>query len=257
MPARLALLLVAAACWDAWRLLAGRVADMSGALLVLALLGALAWGRRRAEVDARVPPGLLTLALLGYALASLAGSPLLQIGVAVAATTLVAWHGTDRRLPRLPLVGLALLALPVVPTLDFLLAWPMRRVSALLTAGLLRLNGVAVDVEGVALVWQGRLLLFDGPCSGVRMLWASLVLASVLALAGRFAPWRYAQALVLASGIAVAGNALRAASLFYLENGFVAPLAGPVAHEAVGLMAFVLLAVATMAALRGRRWRTA
>jgi exosortase len=248
------LLLVAAACWDGWRLLAGRIEDVTGAALVVALLVGLAWGWRRA--GASVPGWLIAVSLAAYAAAAATGPALLQIGAMVTAVTLMIWHGTGRQLPRLPLIGLVLLALPILPTLDFLLAYPLRRISAVLTVGLLRMNGVAVDVQGVALEWQGRLLLFDGPCSGIRMLWAALVLASVLALAGRFGPWRYARALGMAVTIAVAGNALRAASLFYLENGFVAPLQGPVAHEAVGLLAFALLGVATIAAAKPR-WRIA
>jgi len=251
MPGRWALGLLALACWDGWRLLAGRIEDASGAALALALLAGLGWGWWRAED--RVPEGLVAGSLALYAVATVSGPVLLQIGVMVTAVTLLIWHATGRRSPRLPVIGLVLLALPILPTLDFLLAYPLRRVSAVLTVGLLRLNGVAVDVEGVALDWQGKLLLFDGPCSGIRMLWAALVLASVLAVAGRFGPWRYARALGLAVAIAVAGNALRAASLFYLENGFVAPLRGPVAHEAVGVMAFAMLGLATIALVRPRR----
>lgn len=253
MEKRWAMALVGAACWDAWRLLAGRVEDASGAVLLAVLAGVLAWIARRSE--GRVPGWLIVGSLLVYAVAAVTGPALFQIGVAVAAVTLVAAQGGA--LPRLPLVGLAMLAMPVLPTLDFLLAWPLRRVSAVLTAGLLRLNGMAVDVEGVALEWQGKLLLFDGACSGIRMLWAALLLASVLALAGRFTPLAYVRALAIAVAIAVAGNALRAASLFYLENGFVAPLQGPVAHEAVGVLAFAMLGVATVALLGPRQWRTA
>lgn len=252
MEKRWATALIAAACWDGWRLLVGRVEDASGAVLLAVLAGVLVWIARGAA--GRVPGWLVAGSLAVYAVA-VTGPALLQIGAAVAAMALVAGHGSG--LPRLPLTGLAMLALPVLPTLDFLLAWPLRRISVVLTAGLLRLNGMAVDVQGVALEWQGKLLLFDGPCSGIRMLWAALLLASVLALAGRFGPLAYARALAIAVGIAVLGNALRAASLFYLENGFIPQLQGPVAHEAVGVLAFAMLGVATVAVLGRRQWRIA
>jgi exosortase/archaeosortase family protein len=45
-----------------------------------------------------------------------------------------------------------------------------------------------------------------------------------------------------AIGVAVVGNALRAASLFYVESGFVPMIHGPLAHEVVGLAAFGLVA---------------
>jgi exosortase/archaeosortase family protein len=74
------------------------------------------------------------------------------------------------------------------------------------------------------------------------MLWAALLLVSAIALAARLAPLPYARALILAIGLTIFGNALRAASLFYLENGFVPQLRGVVAHEAVGIAAFIIVA---------------
>jgi exosortase/archaeosortase family protein len=78
------------------------------------------------------------------------------------------------------------------------------------------------------------------------MLWAALLLASLVALIRRLGPWRYAQLCLLAIAVAVLGNGLRAASLFYLETGFLMPLQGPVIHEIVGLAAFLFLAVALL-----------
>ncbi|MES2339163.1 MAG: archaeosortase/exosortase family protein [Pseudomonadota bacterium] len=240
---RTALAMVMLACWDAWRLLAARIDDATTAALVLALVGVIAW--RFAVSRAPVPTGLIVVALLGYALACMTGPALLQIGAAAGALVLVGFRGSG--LPRLPIAGLAVLLLPVLPTLDFLLAYPLRRASAAITVALLRMNGVEVTLNGIALEWQGQSLLFDGPCSGVRMLWAALVLASIAALVGRHRPPAYARTLAVATFIAVAGNALRAASLFYLENGYVDRLQGPVAHQAVGVLAFVMVAVAVLA----------
>lgn len=256
MRARFALPLVAIVCWDAWRLLAMRASDLTSAVLVIALVAAAigAWRRMR---DGRVPGMLLVTLLAGNAIAAVTGPPMLQIGAAAATCAIIAWYGSDRSLPRAPLIGIVLLALPVLPSFDFLLAWPMRRISAEITALLLQLNGFAVEVRGVALEWRGEQLLFDGPCSGVRMLWAALLLASALALVERFGPWRHAQVVAAAICIAIAGNALRAASLFYLETGMFAPLEGPVVHEIVGLMAFALLAAATLAVVWRRKWRMA
>lgn len=252
MPARLALLLALGACWDAWRLLAGRIDDAASAAPIAAFVAALAWRMARAEKPAPVPRAQLGALLLLYLIASLTGPALVQIGAASALVATLAWHGCGRSLPRLPMIGLALLMLPILPTLDFLLAYPLRRVSGMLTVALLRLNGISVSLEGIALEWHGRLLLFDGACSGVRMLWASLILASLIALVHGFGPWRYVRTLAVAAAIAVAGNGLRAASLFYLEHGYAAPLGGPVAHEAVGMMAFVLLAAAILMAVPRR-----
>lgn len=246
---RLALLLVPCLFWDAWRLLAGRYGDGLSALpLALVGLAAAAPALRRiaAGTAAPVPLAWLSLALAGYVAAALAGPALPGTAVAVVAVALLLRRIAGGALPWPPLVGLALLALPVLPSLDFYLAYPMRRAGAALAAALLRLNGIAVGVEGVALSWNGSLLLFDAACSGVRMLWAGLFLVSAVGLAAGFGLRRYVLAVAVAAAIAIAGNAVRAASLFYVENGFAGPLQGPVAHEAVGLVSFLLLALAIL-----------
>lgn len=251
IPARTALVLLAVACWDAWRLLAGRATDPAELLLIGVLGGGFAWRIWRPGTrQVRALP--LAAMLAAYAIACITGPALLQIGVAAAATLMAATVGT--RLPRLPMLGLATLLLPVLPTLDFLLAYPLRIVSAAITVGLLRANGLDVGQNGIALEWQGQSLLFDGPCSGVRMLWAALVLASIVALAGQQGPFGYARSLLIAMTVAVFGNALRAASLFYVEHGQVEQLRGDAAHEAIGVIAFALVAVGLLAALRPQ-WR--
>ena len=247
MPVRIALAVVLVACWDAWRLLAGRVEDAAGATMLLVLLGGLGWRLWRMRPGTRISAPMLAGLLVAYAVATWTGPALLQIGTAVMAVTILLW-GDARPAQRWPVIGAALLALPILPTLDFLLAYPLRRISVLITAALLRMNGMGVSVEGVALDWHGQRLLFDGPCSGVKMLWAALMLASLIAFAQGAGLLRYAGLLAIAVAAAVVGNALRAASLFYIENGFIAPLQGPVAHEAVGIAAFAMLALAILAA---------
>jgi len=247
MPVRIALAVVLVACWDAWRLLAGRVEDAAGATMLLVLLGGLGWRLWRMRPGTRISAPMLAGLLVAYAVATWTGPALLQIGTAVMAVTILLW-GDARPAQRWPVIGAALLALPILPTLDFLLAYPLRRISVLITAALLRMNGMGVSVEGVALDWHGQRLLFDGPCSGVKMLWAALMLASLIAFAQGAGLLRYAGLLAIAVAAAVVGNALRAASLFYIQNGFIAPLQGPVAHEAVGIAAFAMLALAILAA---------
>ncbi|HEU0097654.1 MAG TPA: archaeosortase/exosortase family protein [Allosphingosinicella sp.] len=253
---RLALAVTPLLFWDAWRLLAGRFGDGLSAV-PLALVGlavAAPAVRRIAAGEARpVPLRWLSFALAGYVAATLAGPALPGAAVAVVAVALLCRHVAAGALPWPPLVGLALLALPVLPSLDFYLAYPMRLAGSALAAAMLRLNGMAVGVEGVALSWNGSLLLFDGACSGVRMLWAALFLVSAVALAAGFGFCRYAGAIGIAAAIAIAGNAIRASSLFYLENGLAGPLRGPVAHEAVGLVSFLMLALATLFCVAPRR----
>lgn len=243
MRPHVAALLVAVACWDAWRLLVVRIDDERAAITALILAGFVAHLAWRAG-DEPVRPAPIAAALAVVAVAAWTGPALLRIGGAVAALLFALW---PRERSPWPALALALLALPVLPTLDFLLAYPLRRASALLSAGMLRMHGFDVGVDGVALAWGRERLLFDGPCSGVRMLWAALLLASLIAFARGHGPGRFALLLAGAGLLALVGNALRAAALFYLETGFAPRLAGPAAHEAVGLAAFAIVAAATLA----------
>ena len=245
IPARIAAAIVLTGGWRAVELLAGRLEGV-GLVTSLALAGGLAWGLARARHS--LSGSHLAATLLGMAGAGATGVALLQMGATVAALLLCAMPR-----PQWSLLSLAVLALPVLPTLDVLLAWPLRRISALITVAMLRLNGVGVGLEGVALEWHGQQLLFDGPCSGIRMLWAMLVLGSLIGFVHQLSAWRLALLLGLAVVAAVLGNALRAASLFYLESGFVPALSGPVVHEAVGLAAFAIVGCATLAMLAGPR----
>jgi exosortase/archaeosortase family protein len=245
-----ALLLLGVACWDAWRLLAGRLEEPASMVLVGAALIALRCVGR-ADRAAHISKHRVAALLILYTAGTVTGPALLQIGVAVAGCAFVAVQGAPRSLPRLPILVAALLALPILPTMDFLLAYPLRRASATMTVSLLQMNGLSVRLQGVALDWHGRLIQFDAPCSGVRMLWAALMLASLVAIAVRFTAPRYALLLAVALAAALIGNALRAASLFYLESGLVTP-GLPWAHEAVGLVAFVFIAGAIVASSRSR-----
>ncbi len=243
IQARYAVLLLAAAYWDAWRLLIGRIGDGAAAIPILILLVGFAIAWIKLTTDRRVPAILVGIVLAAFIIVSIWGTAMIKIGVALIAIMMVVHRGFGGKRPPFAAIGVGLMALPILPSLDFYLAWPMRQLSATLTAGLLRLNGFSVHVEGVAIAWQDQLLLFDGPCSGIRMLWAALLLTSILSLIGRIGAWRYGAALVITAVLAIFANALRAASLFYLETGFVPRMEGPVFHELVGISSFVMLGV--------------
>ncbi|MES2055183.1 MAG: exosortase/archaeosortase family protein [Pseudomonadota bacterium] len=251
-----ALALAALAFWDAGRLLAGRLGDGLTWLPLTLVVATLSWPviRKTRKGCARpVSPVLLCTLFSIYCLAALTAPSLVRIGIAVTGLVLILRDAAGDDLPAAPAIGLGVLALPVLPSLEFFLAYPLRLVSAMLTATLLRLGGINVGVEGVALDWHGDRLLFDAACAGVRMLWAALLLVSAIAIAARFTPMRYARALGLAVMLTIAANALRAASLFYVENGFVPQLSGPFTHEAVGIAAFVMSAAALTTMVAPRR----
>jgi exosortase/archaeosortase family protein len=138
---------------------------------------------------------------------------------------------------------LVLLALPALPTAQFVLGYPLRAAAGEVAASLLGLAGFAVVREGVALRWGERLAAIDAPCSGVNMLWTALLLVLVLAALGRLSARRTALLAGSAAVLAVAGNGLRAASLFLVESGALPlplRLPGATLHAALGVVAFAL-----------------
>jgi exosortase len=248
----LALAAVALSCWSAWLELAARVDGVAAALPLVLVLGALAAPCvTRAEMRrVALPP--LTLLLCVYVIAVLIAPPIFSIAPAFLAVCRVLHGAGQEGTPRASFYGLVLLALPVLPTLEFYTAYPVRLAAIEASATLLRMNGIAVGVEGLALRFGTQLIQFDAPCSGVRMLWTCWFLASALAYLHRFTAWRYARALVLATLFAVAGNIVRATSLFYVEAGILDTTAAAWLHTAVGLAAFAMTAALLLAVLEPR-----
>jgi exosortase/archaeosortase family protein len=253
MNPALALLLTGAACWHAWRELAARIngpADLLPLLLVLAALCVPLMTRAARLCPVRLLPLSVLSAL--YSIAVITAPPIFCIAPAVLAICYCLYAASQDGLPRSSFLGLVLLALPILPTLEFYTAYPVRLAAIEATATLLRMNGLAVGVEGLALRFDASLIQFDAPCSGVRTLWTCWFLTSALAHLYHFAWWRYALALMLATLFAVAGNILRATSLFYVEADLLHFGQFPGLHEAIGLAAFVMTAVLLFAALRPR-----
>lgn len=249
----LALAAVVVACWSAWIELTARIDGTEAALPLVLVLGALAApcltgaGRRR-----QVSLLPLSLLLAAYGVAVLMAPPIFAIAPAFLAVCRILHDAGQDGVPRASFYGLVLLALPVLPTLEFYTAYPVRLAAIEASATLLRLNGIAVGVEGLALRFGGELIQFDAPCSGVRMLWTCWFLASALAYLYRFTTWRYALALALATLFAVAGNIVRATSLFYVESGILEVRDAAWLHAAVGLAAFTMTALLLLAVLRPR-----
>jgi exosortase/archaeosortase family protein len=265
------------ACWPVWRWLAERMgsdhselvgllppllAAALGARRSLAVLGArrslavVQPGERRsvgahnlAEGDSApspspstppafpwplaLPIALLFFYALSYGL--LLPLPRAMLAMTVLAATISAlWLGGRLHLA---LWGLLLLGLPVIPSLQFYLGYPLRALVAQVAAPLLRGAGFHVLPAGACLRWGSDLIAIDAPCSGVKMLWAGGVLVIALALAWRLSAGRTVQAILGALVLLLVGNAVRAAALFFPETGVVA-LPGWT-HEAVGMIVFL------------------
>src|SRR5215831_4358253 len=249
--------LVLAATWDAWRWYVLRVWDSpeeaASLVLTVVFLGALGLARRRNEA---VPLPLIPVALLlaAFAVSYLVLPPIARAAIAVAATLYCCHVAAFRERPPVAFWGLVALALPVVPSLQFMLGYPMRLVSAALTVALLQAHGLAVTRQGTFLLWRDELIQFDAPCSGVSMLWAGLLLTLMGCVLFRLGIIKVMVAVALSLVLAIACNVLRATSLFYVEAGLL-PHAQAWWHEAIGIAAFTLSAAVTLwllSRLRGR-----
>ncbi len=229
----------AAATWPVWDWYVRRTLDPSDepwglvalvALIVVVTSGSRAW----AERPRLVRPALL----LGLYAVSLPFAPMLVSAVLAVAALLATVEACRPGSAARPAVwGLALLSLPLLPSVQFYLGYPLRLAATHLAAAWLHLSGLPAVAQGTMLVADGVAVAVDAPCSGVRMLWASLFLACLLGCV-RAVPGLRLMGIAIAA--AIAGNTLRAAGLFYVETS---PLGFPTwAHDAVGGACFALTA---------------
>lgn len=228
-----------------WRWYAGRISDGSDepwGLLALATLAA-GFALTKPEPASRPRSLWAPVALtLTYAVLFPVLPELLRAALAMAALTCcvsVLRLGTAFHTAAL---GMSLLSLPVVASLQFYLGYPMRAVSGTLAVHLLNLGGFQVALEGTSLRWGAELVSIDVPCSGVRMLWTGLYLALLMSWFTGLTRSRTLLAAMFATALVVVGNGLRSAALFqirglpFAESGFF--------HEGVGVVVFFFCAAA-------------
>jgi exosortase/archaeosortase family protein len=243
-PAAAWLALQAAALAPTWLWMAGRLRDGSDdplGLLALAALAVLVWTQRRAL---RPAPrlGWLALATLGTVLASLlrtgAGpvppSPPLAAGLlAVLAFSCGLLAFLPARIAGGPVAGLAVLALPLLSSLQFYAGYPLRVITAEASRWLLS-PAFSVARTGSSLLVDGQLVIVDAPCSGVQMAWFGYFTACVVALHARRSNQRFAMRLPIVGTLVLAGNIVRNSALVALEAAGHAPAAW--LHDAFGLL---------------------
>ncbi|MDM0055129.1 exosortase Q [Variovorax fucosicus] len=242
-PAAGWLALQAAALTPTWLWMAARLRDGSDdplGLLALASLALLVWQLRH---DLRASPRLGWLALaaggtLAATLLRVALPPLAASLLAVLALACGLMAFLPRRVAALPVAGLAVLALPLLSSLQFYAGYPLRVVTAEASRWLLA-PGFGVAREGTSLLVDGRLVIVDAPCSGVQMVWFGYFTACAIALWAGGSDRAFLARLPAVGLLVLAGNILRNSVLVAFEAAG-RPLA-PWAHNAFGLL--VLAAV--------------
>lgn len=242
-PASVWLVLLAAALWPTAWWMGRRMVDGSDeplGLLALAALAVLVWSaRKRLRPSPRLGWLALALAGAGASTALLAQVPplvssllgLLALGAGLAAFL-------PASVATAPVLGLSLLSLPLLASLQFYAGYPLRVVCAEASRWLLS-TLFTVERSGATLLVDGRLVIVDAPCSGVQMLWLGYFTACVVALHGARRDASFLARLPAVSLLVLGGNIVRNTVLVALEASGAHP-SGWV-HEGVGLL--VLAAV--------------
>ena len=242
-PAGVWLALLAAALWPTAWWMGQRMIDGSDeplGLLALSALALLVW-HCRSRLRAAPRLGWLALALAGAVASTLALSqvpPLLSAlpGLLALGAGLAAFLPAG--IASAPVLGLSLLSLPLLASLQFYAGYPLRVITAEASRWLLA-PGFDVERSGATLRVDGQLVIVDAPCSGVQMLWLGYFTACVVALYCGRRNAGFLARLPLVSLLVLAGNVGRNSLLVALEAGG-GHVAGWV-HEAIGLL--VLAAV--------------
>jgi exosortase/archaeosortase family protein len=241
------------AWWMARRLADG--SDDPLGLLALATLALLAWTQRH-QLRSAPQPGWLALAAVGTLAATVLRTgigpldawPPLAVGlvaVLALAAGLLAW--LPPRVAAAPVLGLAVLALPLLSSLQFYAGFPLRVITAEASRWLLA-PAFEVRREAASLLVDGRLVIVDAPCSGVQMAWFGYFTACVVALWAGRGNRDFLTRLPLVGLVVLGGNVLRNSLLVGFEGAGLG--LAPWLHEAVGLAV-----LAAVCAGIGRRMR--
>ena len=273
-PALAWVALQTAALWPTWRWMAARLQDGSDdplGWLALAALAALVLALRRdLRTAPRLPwlaaalagtlaatalrgaaPALLVslIAVLAWAAGLLAFLPVTRRG-AMRAQGGVLWPAPRLAVGRLPVLGLAVLALPLIASLQFYAGYPLRVLTAEASRWLLA-PWFAVVREGSSLNVNGVLVIVDAPCSGVQMAWAGYFTACAVALWAGRSDRAFALRLPLVGAAVLVGNVLRNSVLVALQASGHGALPG--VHEGVGLAALAAVCGVIAMGMAARR----
>lgn len=145
---------------------------------------------------------------------------------------------------RFSCLGLMLLSLPIIASLQFYLGFPIRWLTAHIVAIALSITGLEVFVQGTALFLNATTVVVDAPCAGVKMLWSGLyfnfLLSSLLLL-----PPKQAWCAYLASSLFIfVGNVGRALVLSLIESDLLRTSMD--VHDLVGILVFTIIASAIL-----------
>lgn len=154
------------------------------------------------------------------------------------------WLFLDRYLiwaGSVPILGLMLLSLPIISSLNFFAGFPLRLGISHIVAALLSICSFSVDLAGTMLSANGQEINIDAPCAGIHFLWFSAYLGLLLAYREQAKVRRTLTLICISVASAIVGNVFRSLilSLLYL-SGFASMADNPYVHEGLGAACFAL-----------------
>lgn len=210
--------------------------DPLGVLALIALIGLALAARRRLAHAPRPGWAVASLVLAGTAITATTSAPILIAGViAVLAMLCGVLAVRDAGQPVLAWLGLGLLALPVISSLQFFVGYPLRVITAEVTAWILSGVGIAALREGSTLAVNGQLIMVDAPCSGIQMAWVAYFTACLAAAWLRMRDGVFLRRAAGVGAIVLTGNIVRNTMLVVLEAQGRAP---QWVHELAGILVF-------------------
>jgi exosortase/archaeosortase family protein len=153
---------------------------------------------------------------------------------------------------RAGMLGLLLLSLPLIPSLNFFAGYPLRLLVGKGACVLLSMLGFSAVQNSTMLVVNNQLIAVDAPCSGINMLWAEGYMVMLFACLYQL---RVKSTVILSTAalfLIIAANALRAAALVIVSkidvHSFLPNVQNPddTVHVATGLVTFCLTTTTTM-----------
>jgi exosortase/archaeosortase family protein len=262
LPPLLWLALQAAALFPTWLWMARRAADGSDdplGLLAVAMLAWLVW-RERSALRAAPLLGWMAAAGIGTLAATAlrhglgpwpALPPLASALVAVLALAAGLLALLPRRVAASQVLVLAILALPLLASLQFYAGYPLRLACAEASRLLLSPWFDEVRREGVALLVNGLPIIVDAPCSGVQLAWFGYFVACCVGLWNGLGNRAFLARLPAVSLLVMAGNIVRISLLVGLEGAGLSPT--QTLHEAAGLALLALVCGAVALVMTPRK----
>ncbi len=267
LPTAILVLMPIAAGWQVWLWSFNRLKDRSDDPFGLfALLAATAFSLVAAKQQTSsstnhridwLQAGLIAASLGTYVLTVDSLPLLVRSGFAISAVALIISRVIFGMRINLAILGLCLLALPVVATMQFYMGFPLRLLVTCAVTMLLTVGGYAVSQCGTDLTWATHVVGIDPSCSGVKMLWTGFFAALAISCLHKMSNTR---TFVLSLGtiaIVLFGNIIRATALFFIEvlkdrAHFIEP---EWLHSGIGLaiFGFILLSVAILANFMERK----